>query len=116
MTAFRLSGDWEVHLEPLVGKQKKNGLEYEHDHEFDRVIIKQGNIARQVGWYPRQVGVVLPLSGMIHPLDISEIQARVQTLLGLEPSEWKQPAEIVDPGRNAREYFQDTEQETEDDE
>jgi hypothetical protein len=114
MTAFRLSGEWEVHLEPLIGKQKKNGLEYEHDHEFDRVIVKQGAIARQVGWYPRQVGVVLPLSGMIHPADIAEIQARVQTLLGVAPENWKQPAEIVDPGRNAKEYFQDSEESDED--
>lgn len=110
MSASKLSGDWNVKLEPHIIQEVRGGLLYDHDTWQDRVIVTQNGVSRQVGWWPREIGVVLPLSGMIHPDDIAEIQKLIQIQRGLDPHEFKPPAEIIDPGRNAAEQAADFEE------
>jgi len=105
MSARKLAGDFSIELEPFIIEEHRGGLVYERDMEQDRVVIVQNGVRRHVGWFPRAIGVVLPLSGMIHPDDISHIQRLVDIKLGLDPGEYKQAAEILDPGRNAGEQL-----------
>lgn len=108
MSARKLAGEWSIRLEPFIIQEQRNGLVYEKDMEQDRVVIVQGKTVRHIGWYPRKIGVVLPLSGMIHPDDIAEIQKLVQIQLCIDEKDWKPPAEIIDPGRNAAEQEADS--------
>jgi len=94
-------------LEPHIVKQDRGGLIYNHDMGMDRVIITQGNVSRQVGWWPREIKVVLPLSGMIHPDDIAEIQKLIEIREAIDGDDRKEPAMILDPGRNTLEQEQE---------
>ncbi len=117
MTAFKLYGEWEIKLVPHIVKMQKNGLTVEHDMKQDRVIVTQGKISRQVAWWNHQCKAILPLSGMIHPDDVAEMQTRILGQIGLDPAEWPEPPVIVDPGRNNKEQeYQDTPEDDEDDE
>ena len=107
MSARKLAGEWDIELEPFIIQEHRNGLVYDRDVEQDRVVIIQDGVRRHIGWFPRAIGVVLPLSGMIHPDDIAHIQRLVDIRLGLYPDEYKEPAEILDPGRNAAEQAED---------
>lgn len=104
MTAFKLAGYWAIKLVPHIVRIEKGGLAFDHDMRQDRVIITQGDIARQVAWWNHDCMAILPLSGMIHPDDIVEMQTRILGQLGVEPSNWPAPPEILDPGRNNKEY------------
>lgn len=115
MTAFKLAGDWQIKLVPYTVEVTKGGLTYQHDMKQDRVIVTQGKVARQVAWWNHQCKAILPLSGMIHPDDIAEMQTRILGQLGMDPSEWPEPPVILDPGRNAAEQELDNAQIEEDD-
>lgn len=117
MSNYKLAGDWSVKLEPLIiNKRGPNGLSYEHDTLQDRVIVTQGEVSRQVGWYFREMNIVLPLSGAVHPDDMETIQAKVQTLLDIPPEKWNKAAEMLESGRNANEQENDDEPDEDDDE